>query len=245
MPPRRGWRFSWFGFYKDFAPDGAVLQTRLNLLHSHLTLFAGKFIFNGVKPALRKTQKASHQQICRRAESARLRSDDLVDALRGIQRGLDEMKAGKGKPARRRLMKHPRQTQNSFSKIMNDLTQSRWLPIVLLTCSNVFMTFAWYGHLKFKSKPLLLVILASWGIAFFEYLLQVPANRWGNSVYSATQLKIIQESHHAVGVRGLRDACISAKKSGGITSRRSCASWRRWRSPFCRRSDYKRRGNES
>jgi hypothetical protein len=76
---------------------------------------------------------------------------------------------------------------------MNDLTQSRWLPIVLLTCSNVFMTFAWYGHLKFKSKPLLLVILASWGIAFFEYCFQVPANRWGNSVYSASQLKIIQE----------------------------------------------------
>jgi uncharacterized protein (DUF486 family) len=76
---------------------------------------------------------------------------------------------------------------------MNDLTQSRWLPVVLLTCSNVFMTVAWYGHLKFKNKPLLLVILVSWGIAFFEYLLQVPANRWGNSVYSATQLKIIQE----------------------------------------------------
>ena len=74
-----------------------------------------------------------------------------------------------------------------------DMTQSRWLPIVLLTCSNVFMTIAWYGHLKYKSKPLLLVILASWGIAFFEYLLQVPANRWGNSAYSATQLKIIQE----------------------------------------------------
>jgi uncharacterized protein (DUF486 family) len=77
--------------------------------------------------------------------------------------------------------------------VMNDLTQSRWLPIVLLTLSNIFMTFAWYGHLKFKGKPLLLVILASWGIAFFEYVLQVPANRWGNSVYSATQLKIIQE----------------------------------------------------
>ena len=76
---------------------------------------------------------------------------------------------------------------------MNDLTQSRWLPIVLLTCSNIFMTFAWYGHLKFKSKPLLIVILVSWGIAFFEYVLMVPANRWGNSVYSATQLKIIQE----------------------------------------------------
>jgi uncharacterized protein (DUF486 family) len=76
---------------------------------------------------------------------------------------------------------------------MNDLTQSRWLPIVLLTGSNVFMTFAWYGHLKFKSSPLWLVILASWGIAFFEYMLMVPANRWGNSVYSATELKIIQE----------------------------------------------------
>lgn len=76
---------------------------------------------------------------------------------------------------------------------MNDLTQSRWLPIVLLTCSNVFMTLAWYGHLKFKGKPLLLVILASWGIAFLEYCFQVPANRWGNSVYSAFQLKIIQE----------------------------------------------------
>jgi uncharacterized protein (DUF486 family) len=74
-----------------------------------------------------------------------------------------------------------------------NFTESRWLPIGLLTCSNVFMTVAWYGHLKFKSKPLLLVILASWGIAFFEYVLQVPANRWGNSVYSATQLKIIQE----------------------------------------------------
>jgi len=76
---------------------------------------------------------------------------------------------------------------------MDSLFQSRWLPIVLLVCSNLFMTVAWYGHLKFKNSPLWLVILASWGIAFFEYVLQVPANRWGNSVYSATQLKIIQE----------------------------------------------------
>jgi uncharacterized protein (DUF486 family) len=76
---------------------------------------------------------------------------------------------------------------------MNAVFTSRWLPIVLLTCSNVFMTFAWYGHLKHKGAPLWLVILASWGIAFFEYLLMVPANRWGNSVYTATQLKIIQE----------------------------------------------------
>jgi len=74
-----------------------------------------------------------------------------------------------------------------------DITSSRWLPVVLLTCSNIFMTFAWYGHLKFKGKPLLLVILVSWGIAFFEYFFMIPANRWGSSVYSVAQLKIIQE----------------------------------------------------
>jgi uncharacterized protein len=70
---------------------------------------------------------------------------------------------------------------------------AKWLPIVLLCASNVFMTFAWYGHLKYKSTPLWVAILASWGIAFFEYLLMVPANRLGHSVYSATELKIIQE----------------------------------------------------
>ena len=76
---------------------------------------------------------------------------------------------------------------------LTQLTQSRWLPLVLLTCSNVFMTFAWYGHLKFKDKPILSVVLASWGIAFFEYILQVPANRWGSNVYSPAQLKVTQE----------------------------------------------------
>jgi len=79
---------------------------------------------------------------------------------------------------------------------MNETTlllQSRWLPVLLLVCSNVFMTIAWYGHLKHKDAPILKVIVVSWGIAFFEYVLQVPANRWGNSVYTATQLKIIQE----------------------------------------------------
>src|SRR3954469_12193214 len=77
--------------------------------------------------------------------------------------------------------------------MMTPFFQDRVYPILLLILSNLFMTVAWYGHLKFKSKPLLIVILVSWGIAFFEYCLQVPANRWGNSVYSATQLKIIQE----------------------------------------------------
>ncbi|MCJ0825440.1 DMT family protein [Luteimonas sp. 50] len=69
----------------------------------------------------------------------------------------------------------------------------RVVPIVLLLGSNVFMTFAWYGHLKYKSTPLPTVILASWGIAFFEYTLQVPANRLGSAVYSAPQLKGMQE----------------------------------------------------
>lgn len=68
-----------------------------------------------------------------------------------------------------------------------------FFPIVLLTLSNIFMTFAWYGHLKFKSTALWIVILVSWGIAFFEYCLQVPANRIGHGVYSAAQLKTIQE----------------------------------------------------
>jgi uncharacterized protein (DUF486 family) len=70
---------------------------------------------------------------------------------------------------------------------------ARIVPIFLLVCSNVFMTFAWYGHLKFKDRPLWLVILAGWGIAFFEYCLAVPANRWGSGVYTAAELKAIQE----------------------------------------------------
>jgi uncharacterized protein len=68
-----------------------------------------------------------------------------------------------------------------------------FLTIGLLILSNVFMTFAWYGHLTYKSAPLWAVILISWGIAFFEYLLMVPANRIGHAVYSAAQLKTIQE----------------------------------------------------
>ena len=67
------------------------------------------------------------------------------------------------------------------------------LPIVLLVCSNVFMTLAWYGHLNYKAQPLFLVILASWGIAFIEYCLAVPANRWGSAVYTPAQLKTMQE----------------------------------------------------
>ena len=70
----------------------------------------------------------------------------------------------------------------------------QFYPIILLTISNIFMTFAWYGHLKFKSTALWVVILASWGIAFFEYCFQVPANRIGHDYFSAAQLKIMQEA---------------------------------------------------
>jgi len=66
-------------------------------------------------------------------------------------------------------------------------------PIILLVCSNVFMTLAWYGHLKFKSVPLVTVVLVSWGIAFMEYCFAVPANRIGSAVYSPAELKTIQE----------------------------------------------------
>ena len=64
---------------------------------------------------------------------------------------------------------------------------------LLLFISNVFMTLAWYGHLKFKDKPLWLVILASWMLAFFEYFFQVPANRIGSAHFTLTQLKVMQE----------------------------------------------------
>ena len=67
------------------------------------------------------------------------------------------------------------------------------IPLAMLTVSNVFMTFAWYGHLKFRASPLWIVILVSWGIAFFEYCLQVPANRMGYTHFSAAQLKVAQE----------------------------------------------------
>ena len=66
-------------------------------------------------------------------------------------------------------------------------------PIVFLSVSNVFMTFAWYGHLKYKTSPLIIAIVASWAIAFVEYCFAVPANRIGHQVYSAAELKTIQE----------------------------------------------------
>ena len=76
---------------------------------------------------------------------------------------------------------------------MPQLLTSPLAPIALLVLSNVFMTFAWYGHLKFTDRPLWVVVLASWGIAFVEYWLAVPANRLGRSVYTPAQLKTMQE----------------------------------------------------
>ena len=67
------------------------------------------------------------------------------------------------------------------------------LPVLLLTISNVFMTFAWYGHLRYKGSALWIVILVSWGIALLEYCFQVPANRIGHEYYTAAQLKTMQE----------------------------------------------------
>lgn len=68
-----------------------------------------------------------------------------------------------------------------------------WLPIAMLICSNVFMTFAWYGHLAFKSSPLWAAVLVSWAIALAEYCFAVPANRFGHAVYTTAQLKTMQE----------------------------------------------------
>lgn len=67
------------------------------------------------------------------------------------------------------------------------------LPVLLLSVSNIFMTWAWYGHLNYKSWPLWMAVVISWAIAFVEYCFAVPANRYGHSVYSAAELKTIQE----------------------------------------------------
>jgi len=80
-----------------------------------------------------------------------------------------------------------------FAGILRHKMADYLKPILLLCASNIFMTFAWYGHLKFTNKPLMLVIIVSWLIAFFEYCLAVPANRMGHGIYSAAELKTIQE----------------------------------------------------
>src|SRR5258706_91934 len=80
-----------------------------------------------------------------------------------------------------------------FKRISMRVIPPSLLPVLMLFASNVFMTFAWYGHLKFKQSWLPLAVMVSWGIAFFEYWLAVPANRWGSAVYTPAQLKTMQE----------------------------------------------------
>ncbi len=97
----------------------------------------------------------------------------------------------------RSISDHPikvrrRHLASSSTAIMSAMKKILAL-IGLLVCSNTFMNVAWYGHLKFKDKPVIAMIFASWGIAFFEYCFQVPANRIGSGALSVTQLKVIQE----------------------------------------------------
>lgn len=76
---------------------------------------------------------------------------------------------------------------------LSALSPAHVLPVLMLVVSNIFMTIAWYGHLKVEHRALWLIVLVSWGIAFFEYCLAVPANRMGYQVYSAAELKTMQE----------------------------------------------------
>jgi uncharacterized protein (DUF486 family) len=85
-------------------------------------------------------------------------------------------------------------------------------PIVMLFLSNLFMTLAWYGHLKFKAVSLVVVILVSWGIAFVEYCFAVPANRIGSAVYSPAELKTIQEVITLIVFAGTLPRCISTSR---------------------------------
>jgi uncharacterized protein (DUF486 family) len=96
-------------------------------------------------------------------------------------------------PAPLLLNLHPSTHERTTSAMPFQLTSPYLMPIVLLICSNFFMTFAWYGHLRYKEVPLLAVILTSWAIALVEYAFAVPANRYGNAVYSPAQLKTMQE----------------------------------------------------
>ena len=89
-------------------------------------------------------------------------------------------------------MKADRRVDLAGRKAKDDAS-SEMKTIVLLTISNAFMNLAWYGHLKFKDQPLWIVILASWGLAFFEYIFQVPANRIGFAEWTLPQLKVLQE----------------------------------------------------
>jgi uncharacterized protein (DUF486 family) len=95
------------------------------------------------------------------------------------------------------------------------------MPIIMLFCSNLFMTFAWYGHLKFKVVPLAVVVLVSWGIALVEYCFAVPANRIGSAVYSPAELKTIQEVVTLIVYRDLFRRASELDASCGLCPDRS------------------------
>jgi uncharacterized protein (DUF486 family) len=101
--------------------------------------------------------------------------------------GSNDIDCGRNRAPRRWV------SAENFERMSMPTISPSVLPVLMLFASNVFMTFAWYGHLKFKESWLPLAIMVSWGIAFFEYWLAVPANRWGSAVYSAAQLKTMQE----------------------------------------------------
>jgi uncharacterized protein len=111
-------------------------------------------------------------------------------AATGNTRGLESLAGGRLHYGRRPRYPNPFRKQVLMPALM---ISPYVLPIVLLIGSNAFMTTAWYWHLRFKEVPLWQVILISWGLAFFEYCMAVPANRYGSNVYSAAQLKTIQE----------------------------------------------------
>ena len=91
------------------------------------------------------------------------------------------------------------------------MSMSYLTPILKLLCSNVFMTLAWYGHLKYQTSPLWVAVLASGGIAFFEYCFVVPANRWGSAVYSTAELKTMQEVITLIVFAGFSFAYLGEK----------------------------------
>ena len=110
----------------------------------------------------------------------------------------------------------------------------------MLVVSNVFMTIVWHGHLKHPQRSLGLVILARWGIAFFEYCLMVPANRWGSHTDSPFQLKIIQRGRDAGDVHRVCVPLLLPQAPSGIMSRPFWASSARWHLRFCRGSELRR-----
>ena len=106
--------------------------------------------------------------------------------------------------------------------------------IGLLAISNTFMTFAWYGHLKYKETVLWKVILVSWAIAFFEYCFQVPSNRFGHGIFMAAQLNVIQEVITLV-VFGVFSLFYLKEGLKWVPSLRSCSSWRQFTLRFVKR----------